>query len=61
MPQVPEGYDNWLADLEATADNGMPALTEAWKKSQPYFRKHLQDTNAGKLDALKAKAAKVAA
>ncbi len=55
---VPEGFDNWLADLEATADEGTAALEAAWKNSQPYLRKHLTDTGKGKWDAIKAKAAK---
>jgi hypothetical protein len=61
VPKVPEGFDNWLADLEATADTGTAALEMAWKKSQPYLRKYLTDTNNAKWEALKAKAAKVAA
>ena len=52
------GYDNWLADLEAVADEGSEALKAAWTKSQPFLRKHLTDTNPAKWDALKAKAAK---
>jgi hypothetical protein len=55
-PQTPDGFDNWLADLEAVADEGTPALEEAWKKSQPYLRKHLTDTNPAKWSALKKKA-----
>jgi hypothetical protein len=57
--KAPEGFDNWLADLEATADEGTAALETAWKKSQPYLRKHLTDTQNGKWEAIKAKAAKV--
>lgn len=60
-PRAPEGYDEWLSDLESVADEGTAALESAWKKSQPYFRKHLTDTNKGKWEALKAKAATVAA
>lgn len=58
-PQAPEGFDDWLIDLEAVADNGIEALKAAWSKSQPYFRKYLTDTNGAKWDALKAKAEKV--
>lgn len=57
---APEGFDNWLSDLEAVADEGTEALKAAWSKSQPYMRKYLTDTNPGKVDALKAKAAKAA-
>jgi hypothetical protein len=57
--KAPEGFDDWLADLEATADEGTAALETAWKKSQPYLRKHLTDTQNGKWESIKAKAAKV--
>lgn len=57
--KVPEGYDDWLADLEAVAMEGIDALKAAWSKSQPYLRKHLTDTDGAKWDALKAKAEKV--
>lgn len=58
---VPPGYDDWLVDLTATADNGTDALQKAWKASQPFLRKHLLDTNNAKWESLKAKAAKVEA
>lgn len=60
-PQTPPGFDNWLADLETVAADGLPALEAAWKKSQPFLRKHLLDTNGSKWEALKARAAKVPA
>lgn len=56
---APDGFDDWLADLEAVADEGTPALEAAWKKSQPYLRKHLTDTHPAKWDATKARAGKV--
>jgi hypothetical protein len=56
--KAPEGFENWLADMEAVADEGTDALKAAWKTSQPYMRKYLQDTNPAKVDALKAKAAR---
>jgi hypothetical protein len=59
--EAPEGYDEWLTDLEAVADKGIVALRDAWKKSQPYMRKYLQDTNNAKWEAMKAKAEQVAA
>jgi hypothetical protein len=57
---APDGFDGWLLDLEAVADQGTEALKAAWKNSHPYMRKHLQDTDPAKVDALKAKAAKAA-
>lgn len=58
-PKAPEGFDNWLTDLEAVAEEGSDALKAAWSKSQPYLRKHLTDTDGAKWEGLKAKAAKV--
>ena len=54
----PAGFDDWLADLEATADNGTEALQTAWKGSQPFMRKFLTDTHPAKWEAIKARAAK---
>jgi hypothetical protein len=41
--EAPEGFDNWMADMQAVADNGLDALRDAWKKSQPYMRKYCTD------------------
>ncbi len=59
IPDVPPGFDDWITDLEAVADEGTAALEKAWKASQPYLRKHLTDTNKAKWEAVKAKASKV--
>jgi hypothetical protein len=56
---APAGFAEWLIDIEAVADKGTDALQAAWKKSQPYMRKHLTDTNPQKWDAIKSKAATV--
>lgn len=58
-PSAPEGFDDWLTDLEAVAIEGTEALQAMWKKSQPFMRKHLTDTQNDKWEALKVKAAKV--
>jgi hypothetical protein len=55
----PDGYADWLDDLDALADEGSEALKAAWTKSAATYRKHLTDTNNAKWEALKAKAAKV--
>ena len=55
----PGGFDDWLADLEAVADEGTPALEAAWKKSKAEYRSYLTTTNNASWEALKAKAAKV--
>jgi hypothetical protein len=57
--KTPDGFEDWLADLEAVALDGSDALKAAWTKSQPYFRKHLTDTQNATWEAIKAKAAKV--
>jgi hypothetical protein len=59
QPKAPAGFDDWLADLESVAVEGTAALESAWKKSKPDFRKHLMDTNKGKWEAIKVKAAQV--
>lgn len=60
VQKVPDGFDNWIADLEATADEGTGALESAWKKSQPYLRKYLTDTDAARWERIKAKSARAA-
>lgn len=60
-PVKPAGFDNWLADLEAVAQDGTPALEAAWKKSKADYRTYLTTTNNAGWEALKGKAAKVKA
>jgi hypothetical protein len=55
----PAGYENWLTDLNAAADNGWPVLSQAWNKSKPEFRDHLTKSAPRSWDALKTKARKV--
>ena len=59
VPTPPAGFEDWVIDLEAVAAEGTQALEAAWKKSQPYLRKFLTDTNKSHWEALKARAAKV--
>ncbi len=62
--QPPAGFDDWLTDLEATADVGTDALAQAWSQSPLAMRRHLLDTNRGVWEGpegLKAKAKKTAA
>lgn len=54
----PAGFDDWLSDLTAIADDGTEALEAAWKKSNPAYRLHLSTHSRATIDALKAKAAK---
>lgn len=57
--KVPAGYEDWYADLSATADNGTVALQNAWQKSRADFRKFLTDTNNAAWESMKSRAAKV--
>lgn len=56
-PVEPDGYQDWLTDLYAVADNGTLALENAWRQSQPYLRKHLTDTNPALWETIKGRAA----
>jgi hypothetical protein len=49
---APDGYENWLIDLQATADNGIDALRATWKNSKPAFRDYLMATDQGELNRL---------
>ena len=57
----PAGYDEWLADMTATADLGEADLKKAWEQSAPAYRAYIVETSKPTWTALKAKAAKVAA
>ena len=54
----PGGFDDWLLDLEATAEEGTPSLEAVWKKSKPEYRTYLTATNIAGWEALKARAGK---
>ena len=58
VPVEPAGYADWLADMQALADEGTAALQSAWKKSRHEYRTHLTETNTGGWESIKAKAAK---
>ena len=55
---VPEGYAEWLMDLQAVAAEGIPALQAMWKASHVPYRQHLTTTDAKGWEAIKASAAK---
>jgi hypothetical protein len=61
VPSAPAGFDDWLADLEAVAAEGEPALKAAWVQSNVELRRHLTSTANDRWTAIKAKAAKVGA
>jgi phage recombination protein Bet len=55
----PEGYDSWLADLEAVADEGTARLSATWKASHNDFRTYLTRNQMAVWERLKAKAEEV--
>lgn len=55
----PAGYQAWLDDLTAVADNGSQALQATWGMSKSDYRRHLTTTANAKWEALKKKAAAV--
>lgn len=57
---APDGYADWLLDFEASADNSLAALADAWQQAKPEYRTYLNATDPGLKDRLKAKAATVA-
>lgn len=58
---IPQGYDDWLADIESAAEEGAQVLAEAWRKSPAACRACLVATAAPKWEQLKRKAALVKA
>lgn len=58
---APKGYTDWLADLEAVADEGTDSLQKAWKASDTALRDYLTKTNSNRWDVIKIKAEKVKA
>jgi hypothetical protein len=59
-PGPPDGYDDWLTDMLAVADNGLDAMRSAWKKSAKPFQEYARAHDLAKLTE-KAKAAKAVA
>lgn len=57
--QAPDGFENWWLDLQSVADEGLAHLHDAWNKSKPEFKRHVQRTSRGAWESLKTRAAKV--
>lgn len=51
----PDGYDDWLDDLRAVADEGEAKLADAWEKSDPAFRTYLTTTSPEYWESLRAR------
>lgn len=56
---APIGYDDWLGDFQAVADEGYARLEAAWKASPAAFRAYLQRTAPALLATLKNKAQRI--
>lgn len=53
---VPEGFFDWWADFQATADNGSEALKDAWGKSDKGYRNYATTAKRQELATLKERA-----
>jgi hypothetical protein len=55
-PPAPEGFDDWLTDLTAVAEESLERLEDAFSKSPDYYRQHLTSVHPETWEALKARA-----
>ncbi len=58
-PTTPPGYDEWLIDLTACADEGDVKLRQMWEGSKTTYRAYLTKTQSALWATLKAKALQV--
>ena len=58
-PKPPAGYNEWGMDMVATADNGWPAFSAAWKASRQEYRDYANQHDKDRWKAIRAKAEKV--
>jgi hypothetical protein len=49
----PAGFDDWLDDMTAKADEGEAALKQAWTSSAADYRRYLTTSDAAKWEAIK--------
>lgn len=59
-PEPPAGYEDWLSDLAAVADNGTDKLQESWKASASERRDYVMKHQRARWESIKSKAAKAA-
>jgi hypothetical protein len=57
--EAPAGYDDWLLNMTACADEGWPKLSQAFGKSKPEYRGYATRQDKSKWEALKHKAEQV--
>lgn len=55
-PVKPAGYDEWLADMTALADEGMERLKAHWSLSRDDYRRHLTAHDSATWERIKTKA-----
>lgn len=53
---APDGFDDWIHDLEAVAEEGSDAMRAAWQQSRKDLRAYLLKTDRAFIDKLKSKA-----
>ena len=58
-PAEPQGFAQWLLDLEAVSEIGAAAVAEAWRVSRPEFKTYAKAFHDANLTAIKARAAAV--
>lgn len=56
---APKGFEEWLIDLTAVADEGWPRLSSTWGHAKKEYRDHLTKTNKALWEKLRAKADQV--
>lgn len=54
--QCPDGFDDWLSDLTAAADEGDEKFAQAWKASTPAQRTYLTATDPDQFEQLRQRA-----
>lgn len=55
-PEPPDGYEEWVFELRATAAKGMKPLDETWAKSKPDFKNFALKHDKVSIDGIKADA-----
>lgn len=58
--QDPDGFDEWVCDLDVASENGVGALKVAWDASKDAYRRHMVKHYRDGHEARKRRAAKVA-
>jgi hypothetical protein len=54
--KTPDGYANWLAEMQAVADEGVDRLRDEWKTQPAAFREHLTKHDTAAYETLRERA-----